>query len=108
MHVLDAAQLFCLAVEKAPAGSVFGTLQVGDEAVPTREMAEVIGRKLNLPIASAPADQFGFLGMVLASDQPASSTQTRALLGWQPVRPGLIADMESGHYFALLREAQAR
>lgn len=106
VHVLDAAQLFCLAVEKAPAGSVWHA--VGDEAVPTREMAEVIGRKLNLPATPAPADQFGFLGMVLASDQPASSTQTRALLGWQPVRPGLIADMESGHYFALVREAQAR
>jgi len=106
VHVLDAAQLFCLAVEKAPAGSVWHA--VGDEAVPTREMAEVIGRKLNLPTTPAPADQFGFLGMVLASDQPASSTQTRALLGWQPVRPGLIADMESGHYFALVREAQAR
>lgn len=105
VHVLDAAQLFCLAVEKAPAGSVWHA--VGDEAVPTREMAEVIGRKLNLPVTPAPADQFGFLGMVLASDQPASSTQTRALLGWQPVRPGLIADMESGHYFALVPEAQA-
>ncbi len=104
VHVLDASQLFCLAVEKAPAGSVWHA--VGDEAVPTREMAEVIGRKLNLPTTSVPADQFGFLGMVLASDQPASSTQTRALLGWQPVRPGLIADMESGHYFAAVREAQ--
>jgi nucleoside-diphosphate-sugar epimerase len=106
VHVLDAAQLFRLAVEMAPAGSVWHA--VGDEAVPTREMAEVIGRKLNLPTTPAPADQFGFLGMVLASDQPASSTQTRTLLGWQPVRPGLIADMESGHYFAEVREAHAR
>jgi nucleoside-diphosphate-sugar epimerase len=97
VHVLDAAQLFRLAVEKAPAGSVWHA--VGDEALPTREIAEVIGRKLNLRTAPAPAEQFGFLGMVLATDQPASSTQTRALLGWQPVRPGLIADIESGHYF---------
>jgi nucleoside-diphosphate-sugar epimerase len=106
VHVLDAAQLFCLAVEKAPAGSVLHA--VGDEAVPTREIAEVIGRHLNLPTASAPADQFGFLGMVLAGDQPASSTQTRKMLGWLPVQPGLIADLEEGHYFAVTPAAQAR
>jgi nucleoside-diphosphate-sugar epimerase len=106
VHVSDAAHLFRLAVERAPAGSVWHA--VGDEAVPTREIAEVIGRKLNLPTTPAPADQFGFLGTVLASDQPASSTQTRTLLDWQPVRPGLIADMESGHYFAPVHEAPAR
>jgi nucleoside-diphosphate-sugar epimerase len=106
VHVLDAAHLFCLAVEKAPAGTVLHG--VGDEAVPTREIAEVIGRHLSLPTASAAADQFGFLGMILAGDQPASSTQTRKLLGWRPVHPGLIADLEAGHYFALAPEAQAR
>jgi len=59
-------------------------------------------------VASFPADQFGFLGMILAGDQPASSTQTRKLLGWRPVQPGLIADMEAGHYFASAPEARAR
>jgi nucleoside-diphosphate-sugar epimerase len=98
VHVMDAGHLFCLAIEKAPAGSVLHA--VGDEGVPTREIAEVIGRTLALPTATAPASEFGFLGMVLAVDQPASSAHTRELLGWQPVRPGLIADMESGHYFA--------
>jgi nucleoside-diphosphate-sugar epimerase len=105
-HVLDAAVLFRLALEKAPAGSVLHA--VADEGIPTREIAEVIARNLNVPTAPAPTDQFGFLGMVLAADQPASSTQTRTLLGWRPVQPGLIADLEAGHYFALAAGAQGR
>lgn len=98
VHVLDAAPLFCLALEKAPAGSVLHA--VGDEGVATRDIAEVIARKLDLPARSAPPDQFGFLGMVMSVDQPASSAHTQAVLAWRPVQPGLIADMESGHYFA--------
>jgi nucleoside-diphosphate-sugar epimerase len=97
VHVLDAAHLFRLAVEHAPAGSRLNA--VGDEGVPTRDIAAVIGRHLNLPTASAPAEDFGFLGMVLAVDQPASSGLTRDLLGWRPVQPGLIEDLEKGHYF---------
>ena len=97
VHVLDAAHLFCLALTVAPAGSVLHA--VGDEGIPTREIATVIGRHLNLPVVSAPAEDFGFLGMVLSGDQPASSALTRELLGWRPVRPGLIADLELGHYF---------
>ncbi|MFJ7589092.1 hypothetical protein ACIQZO_17275 [Streptomyces sp. NPDC097617] len=97
MHVLDAAHLFRLAVERAPAGSVLHA--VGDEGVPIHEIAEVIGRHLNLPTASVPAEEFGFLGGILAVDQPASSTLTRELLGWRPVRPGLIEDLDKGHYF---------
>jgi nucleoside-diphosphate-sugar epimerase len=98
VHVLDAAPLFRLAVERAPAGSVLHA--VADEGVPVRDIAEVIGRHLNLPAASVPAEDFGFLGMVLAVDQPASSALTRELLGWQPVQPGLIEDLDKGHYFA--------
>ena len=97
VHVLDAANLFRLAVEQAPAGSRLHA--VGDEGVPTREIAEVIGRHLNLPAASAPAGDFGWLGQILAIDQPASSTLTRELLGWRPVQPGLIEDLDKGHYF---------
>jgi len=97
VHVLDAANLFRLAVEHAPAGSRLHA--VGDEGVATREIAEVIGRHLNVPVASAPAGDFGFLGQVLAIDQPASSALTRELLGWRPVEPGLIEDLEKGHYF---------
>jgi len=98
VHVLDAAHLFRLAAEQAPAGSRLHA--VGDEGVPIREIAEVIGRHLNLPTASVPAEDFGWLGHILAIDQPASSAQTRTLLGWQPVQPGLIEDLDKGHYFA--------
>ena len=97
VHVLDAAHLFRLALEQAPAGSRLHA--VGDEGVPTRDIAEVIGRHLNLPAASAPAADFGFLGQILAIDQPASSALTRELLNWRPVQPGLIDDLDKGHYF---------
>ena len=97
VHVLDAANLFRLAVEQAPAGSRLHA--VGDEGVPIRDIAEVIGRHLNLPTASVPAGDFGWLGQILAIDQPASSTLTRELLGWRPVQPGLIEDLDKGHYF---------
>jgi nucleoside-diphosphate-sugar epimerase len=97
VHVLDAAHLFRLAVEQAPAGSRLHA--VGDEGVPIRDIAAVIGRHLNLPMASVPAEHFGWLGQILAIDQPASSGQTQELLGWRPVQPGLIEDLDKGHYF---------
>jgi len=97
VHVLDAAHRFRLAVEQAPAGSRLHA--VGDEGVPIRDIAAVIGRHLNVQVASAPAEDFGFLGQILAVDQPASSALTRELLGWRPVQPGLIEDLEKGHYF---------
>jgi nucleoside-diphosphate-sugar epimerase len=96
--VLDAAHLFCLALEQAPAGSVLHAL--GDEGVPTREVANAIGRVLDLPTGSRPAEEFGFLGMILDRDQPASSELTRRLLGWEPTHVGLIEDIERGHYTA--------
>jgi len=98
VHVLDAAHLFRLAVERAPAGSRLHA--VGDEGVPIRDIAEVIGRHLHVPAASVPAGDLGFLGQVLSIDQPASATLTRELIGWRPVQPGLIEDMDKGHYFA--------
>ncbi|MCX4679641.1 SDR family oxidoreductase [Streptomyces sp. NBC_01433] len=98
VHVRDAATLFRLALEEAPAGSVLHA--VADEGVATRDIAAAIGRHLNLPTAVAPAEGFGFLGMLLAIDQPASSAITRDLLGWRPVQPGLIEDLDKGHYFA--------
>lgn len=97
VHVLDAAHLFRLAVEQAPAGSRLHA--VGDEGVPVRDIAGVIGRHLNLPTASVAAEDFGWLGQFLAVDQPASSALTRELLGWRPVQPGLIEDLDKGHYF---------
>jgi hypothetical protein len=77
---------------------------VGEEGVPTRQIAEVIGRKLGMAAASiAPeaADaHFGFLGRFFALDQPASSATTQQRMDWHPTHQGLIADLEEGHYFA--------
>ncbi|HVQ95536.1 MAG TPA: SDR family oxidoreductase [Mycobacteriales bacterium] len=100
-HRLDAAHLFRLALEQAPAGSTLHA--VADEGVPIRAVAEVFGRHLDLPVVSiAPADaagHFGWLGGFIATDSPAASTLTRDLLGWHPTQPGLIDDLDKGHYF---------
>ncbi|HEX9031852.1 MAG TPA: SDR family oxidoreductase [Streptosporangiaceae bacterium] len=101
VHRLDAAHLFCLALELAPAGSVLHA--IADEGVPIRTIAEVIGRHLDLPVAAvAPEDaagHFGWLADLLAVDSPASSALTREQTGWQPAHPGLVDDLEKGHYF---------
>jgi nucleoside-diphosphate-sugar epimerase len=98
VHVKDAASLYRLAVEQAPAGAVLNA--VGDEGVPVREIAEAIGRQLNLPVRSLPAEEYGgMLVPLLSTDMPASSTITQELLGWKPTHPGLIEDIEQGHYF---------
>jgi len=101
VHRLDAAHLFRLALEKAPAGSPLHA--VADEGVPVRAIAEVIGRHLDVPVVSVPADEasehFGWLAGFLAADNPVSSALTRELLGWQPMHPGLIDDLDKGHYF---------
>lgn len=101
VHRLDAADLFRLAVESAPAGARLHG--VGEEGMPVREIAEVIGRSLRLPVVSIPPEEaaahFGFLGAFFSLDCPASSALTQELLGWHPVQPGLIADLEQGHYF---------
>jgi nucleoside-diphosphate-sugar epimerase len=98
VHVKDAATLYRLAVEQAPAGAVLHA--VGDEGVAVREIAEAIGRGLNLPAKSLPADEFDLpLSALLGVDMPASSTLTQELLGWKPTNPGLIEDIEQGHYF---------
>lgn len=103
VHRLDAAHLFRLAVESAPAGARLHA--VGEEGIPVREIAEVIGRQLGLPVvAIAPEDlagHFGFLGAFFALDCPASSALSQHLLRWHPAQPGLIADLEQGHYFEL-------
>ena len=98
VHVKDAASLYRLAVGQAPAGAVLNA--VGDEGVPVREIARAIGRHLNLPARSLPAEEFGgILVPLLSRDMPASSTITQELLGWKPTHPGLIEDIEQGHYF---------
>jgi nucleoside-diphosphate-sugar epimerase len=98
VHVKDAASLYRLAVEQAPACAVLNA--VGDEGVPIREIAEAIGRHLNLPAKSLPAAEYeGMLVHLLSTDMPASSAITRELMGWKPTHPGLIEDIEQGHYF---------
>ncbi|HXC77671.1 MAG TPA: SDR family oxidoreductase [Candidatus Acidoferrum sp.] len=101
VHRLDAARLFRLAVESAPAGARLHG--VGEEGIPVREIAEVIGRGLRLPVVPIPTDEvtghFGFLGAFFALDCPASSALTQRMLGWHPAQPGLVADLEQGHYF---------
>jgi nucleoside-diphosphate-sugar epimerase len=101
VHRLDSARLFRLVVERAPAGSTLHA--VADQGVPIRDVAEVIGRHLDLPVVSispgAAVEHFTWLARFLAADSPASSAMTRELLGWQPVNPGLIDDLDQGHYF---------
>jgi nucleoside-diphosphate-sugar epimerase len=101
VHRLDSARLFRLALENATAGSTLHA--IADEGVPIRDIAEVIGRHLELPVvAISPEDageHFAWLAGFVAADSPASSALTRELLGWQPTHPGLIDDLDQGHYF---------
>jgi nucleoside-diphosphate-sugar epimerase len=100
-HSLDAARLYRLAIEGAPAGSRLHA--VGDEGLPLSEIAEVIGSNLGVPAVSiAPeeiVDYFDFLAFFISLDNPASSTLTQELLDWHPTHPGLIDDLNQGHYF---------
>jgi len=101
VHRLDSAHLFCLALEKAPAGATLHA--VADEGVPPPVIAEVIGRHLGVPVTAispeAAGEHFGWLAGPLATDGVASSALTREQLGWQSTQPGLIDDLEQGHYF---------
>jgi nucleoside-diphosphate-sugar epimerase len=100
VHVADAARLVTLGLEKAPAGTRLHA--VAEEGVPTREIAEAIGRMLDLPVASIAGDDvqdhFGWIGMFFAMDRAATSTVTRKLLGWTPTGPTLIEDLDAGAY----------
>ena len=96
VHRLDAAHLYKLALEQAPAGSIFHA--VADEGVTLREIAAAIGRRLNLPVVSiSPGEavnHFGTLGQLIAADIPASNALTQERLGWQPVHSALIHDID--------------
>jgi len=102
VHTLDAARLYRLALEAAPAGSRWHA--AGDKGVRFRDIAEVIGRHLNALVVSIPPDQanahFGWLSFAVSADNPTSSALTRQLLGWRPEHPGLIPDLDEGHYFS--------
>lgn len=103
VHTADAATLFRLALEKGPAGKVWHA--VADEGIPFREIAEALGTRLAVPAVPIPIDAlmlpgyFGFLTNLVTLDVPATSTITRETLGWQPVQPRLLADLDNGHYF---------
>ena len=102
VHRLDAAHLYRLALEQGTAGSRHHG--VGDEGVPTREIAEVIGRRLNLPVQSLSAEEakehFGWMAHFFGTQLAASSALTQERLGWRPTHPGLLADLDQEHYFA--------
>lgn len=101
VHRLDSARLFGLAVENAPAGSTLHA--VADEGVPIRDIAGMIGRHLGIPVVSVSSEDapehFSWLAAVLGADSPASSEMTRKLMGWVPAQPGLLDDLDQGHYF---------
>ena len=101
VHRNDAAHLFRLALEKGAAGAIYHA--VADEGVPFRDIVEVIGRRLNIPVASMSPQQaaglYSWLAPFAATDNLVSSEQTREQLGWQPSRPGLIADLDRPRYF---------
>jgi nucleoside-diphosphate-sugar epimerase len=102
VHVLDAARLYRLALEKQQAGARYHA--IGEEGVTARDIAEAIGRGLNVPVISISSEEaavrFGWLGAFVGLDMPASSAKTQEILGWRPTGPGLIADLDRQAYFA--------
>lgn len=96
VHVLDAARLFRLALEGAPAGTVLHA--VGDEGIPVKTLAEALAARLDLPVESVGPERLGFFGMMQTIDHLTSAPKTRQLLGWEPTHPGLLDDIAAGHY----------
>lgn len=109
VHRLDAARLFRLALEKGSTGARYHG--IGDEGVPTREIAEVIGRRLDVPVASKSQEQaaehFGWIGLFFGMGVVASGALTKERLGWRPTHVGLVDDLEDGTYFEAERTAVA-
>jgi nucleoside-diphosphate-sugar epimerase len=109
VHRRDAAHLYRLVLEKSSLGARYHG--VADEGVPTREIAEAIGHGLDVPVISKSneeaADHFGWIARFFGIDGPASSTLTQERLGWRPVHPGLIVDLNAEHYFERAADALA-
>jgi nucleoside-diphosphate-sugar epimerase len=106
VHRLDAARLFRLAVEEAPAGTNLHA--VGDEGDTMLSLAEAIGVALSIPVEQVPAEQFGPLAAIYAVDQPSSSALTRNRFGWEPTHPSLLEDLAAGDYPELATWAATR
>lgn len=96
VHISDAARLFFVALENAPAGSVLHA--VGEEGVVMRHVADVIAAKTGLPAAAVEPEQLGVFGALLGGDQPSCAIMTRQLMSWEPSGPTLLEDLEAGHY----------
>lgn len=109
VHRLDAARLYRLVLEKGSAGATYHG--IGDEGVPTRDIAGVIGRRLKVPVVSKSPEQaaehFGWIGRFFGMGVVASSALTRETLGWRPTHVGLLADLERGTYFETEETAAA-
>ncbi len=103
VHRLDAARLYRLVLEKSSGGATYHG--VAEEGVPFRQIAEVIGRRLNLPVVSKSpeeaASHFGWFAHFAALNSPASSARTQQQLGWHPTQPGLIPDLDHERYFKI-------
>lgn len=97
VHRLDAALAYRLALEKAPAGARVHA--VAEEGIPTRDIATVIGRRLEVPVEARPIEHFGWIGTYFATDIPTASAATRERLGWLPTRAGLLTDLDHPRYF---------
>jgi nucleoside-diphosphate-sugar epimerase len=109
VHRFDAAHLYRLALEKGSAGACYHA--IADEGVPVRDIAEVIGRRLSLPVVAKSKEEaaghFGWMAGFFAIDSPASSAQTQTQLGWKPTHSSLIADLDGGSYFEIVKEDSA-
>ena len=101
VHRSDAAKLYRLAIEKGTAGARYHA--IGDKAIPMKEIAGMISRKLGVPLVSKSGEEaaghFGWISGFVGMDVPSTATITQQELGWKPTGPGLLEDLEKGDYF---------